>query len=324
MSIYNELATSGLTNDKYLESYLINYFPQLMQERFREEILQHPLRDEIIRTVLINKIINQLGGVLLSNIRRETGADLGDIIRSYIIIGEIFNLDSLWELVEDLSPMIDHNIKIDMFTELAKIIRRGISWLVKHNGHPIDIIKIINEFKNPAQRLSSVISGLLVGEIKLKFDNKIKKYILAGVNDDLAHRIAALDNLISVFDIIYIAKQTNVKDTSIAHLYFDTANKFSIDWLRKSCESQIDDTYWNRLSIESLKDDLYDKQIRLLTTILCQSKANLDLASWINANQNYASIYLDFIEDIKLQENINLNIIILANKKFELFLRKLR
>lgn len=323
MSIYNELAASNLTNDKYFESYLINYFPSLMQERFSQEIFLHPLREEIIRTVLTNKIINQLGGALLSNIKRETGRGLCDIVRSYTIISEIFNLDSLWDMVEALPATIDHNIKIDMFTELAKIMRRGISWFVKYNDHQIDIIQIIDEFKNPARHLSTIIGTLLLGETKLKFDNKIKQYKLAGINEDLANRIATLDNLVSVFDIIYIAKQTNVQDTNIASLYFYTANKFSIDWLRKSCEKQMDDTYWNRLSIQSLKDDLYDKQRRLLISILCQSQASLDIASWINDNQDYANIYLDFIEDIKLQENINLNIIILANKKFELFLRKL-
>ena len=36
-----------------------------------------------------------------------------------------------------------------------------------------------------------------------------------------------------------------------------------------------------------------------------------------------ANIFTNFMKEIKMQENIDLNMVILANKKLELFLRKL-
>ncbi|MFU7502623.1 MAG: NAD-glutamate dehydrogenase [Candidatus Tisiphia sp.] len=322
-SVYHDLITATFSKDKYFESYLINYFPKLMQEKFREEILAHPLKHEIIRTVVINKIVNQLGGPSLNLIKRETQAALCDIVRSYTIICEIFDLDNLWAIVESLASNIDHKVKIDMFTELAKIMRRGISWFLKHKKHPINISNTIDEFYEPARMLSKVVGNLLLGEAKNKFDNKVKQYTLSGVTDEIARRIATLDSLVSVFDIIYIAKKTKAKNNDVANLYFTTGNKFSIDWLRKSCDKQLNDSYWNRLSIQSLKDDLYDKQRQLLTKIINNSKLNIDLELWIDNNIDAACIFLDFVKGIRLQETIDLNILILANKKFETFLRKL-
>ncbi len=322
-SVYHDLITATFSKDKYFESYLINYFPKLMQEKFREEILAHPLKHEIIRTVVTNKIVNQLGGPSLNLIKRETQAALCDIVRSYTIICEIFDLDNLWTIVESLASNIDHKVKIDMFTELAKIMRRGISWFLKHKKHPINISNTIDEFYEPARMLSKVVGNLLLGEAKNKFDNKVKQYTLSGVADEIAHRIATLDSLVSVFDIIYIAKKTKAKNNDVANLYFTTGNKFSIDWLRKSCDKQLNDSYWNRLSIQSLKDDLYDKQRQLLTKIINNSKLNIDLELWIDNNIDAACIFLDFVKGIRLQETIDLNILILANKKFETFLRKL-
>ncbi len=322
-SVYHDLITATFSKDKYFESYLINYFPKLMQEKFREEILAHPLKHEIIRTVVTNKIVNQLGGPSLNLIKRETQAALCDIVRSYTIICEIFDLDNLWAIVESLASNIDHKVKIDMFTELAKIMRRGISWFLKHIKHPINISNTIDEFYEPARMLSKVVGNLLLGEAKNKFDNKVKQYTLSGVTDEVARRIATLDSLVSVFDIIYIAKKTKAKNNDVANLYFTTGNKFSIDWLRKSCDKQLNDSYWNRLSIQSLKDDLYDKQRQLLAKIINNSKLNIDLELWIDNNIDAACIFLDFIKGIRLQETIDLNILILANKKFETFLRKL-
>ena len=44
---------------------------------------------------------------------------------------------------------------------------------------------------------------------------------------------------------------------------------------------------------------------------------------WLEHHASDAHIFVSFIEDIKLQEILNLNMIILANKKLEIFLRKL-
>lgn len=281
------------------------------------------MRQEIIRTIISNKIVNQLGGPIISTLKRDTNVFLCDIVRSYIIVCEIFNLDGLWSKVESLPTNINSAIKIDMFTELTKIMRRGSSWFLRNLDHPIKITETISEFKEQAQNLSQVVNLLLLGEAKIKFDCKVEEYTSSGVDFELSTKIATLDSLVSAFDIICVAKATNAEDIDVANLYFATGNKFSIDWLRKNSEKQIDDSYWNRLSIQSLKDDLYDKQRRLLTKIIKGSKEKIDLDSWINKNKQYSDIFIDFVTIIKLQENINLNMIILANKKFEIFLQKL-
>ncbi len=322
-SAYHELINSTFSHDKYFDSYLIDYFPEMMQEKFHDEILAHPLKHEIIKTVTINKIINQLGGPLISIVKREIGAPLCDIIRSYTIICEIFDLDDIWETISKLPTNIDYNVKIDMFTEITKLMRRGISWFIKNLKHPINISKTIEEFRIPAQNLRKTVGTLLVGETKIRFEEKLNYYTTSGVEESFAATIATFDNLISVFDTIYVTKQTSGNNKEIAKAYFAISDMFSLDWLRKACDKQLNDSFWRRLGIQSLKDDLYDKQRRLLIKIINKSKTTIDLDLWIDNNNNLVRNFLDFIKEIKSQETIDLNIIILANKKFEIFLQKL-
>ncbi len=320
---YNDLIGATFSQDKYFESYLINYFPELMREKFRAEILSHPLKHEIIRTVVTNKIINQLNGPNLNVIKRQTGAALCDIVRSYTIVCEIFDIDNLWAEVESLPHHIDYRIRIDMFIELEKIIRRGTSWFAKHIKHPINISNTIEEFYKPSRSLSQIIGNLLLGEAKVKYDDKISTYTASAIPKTLAAKIATLDSLVSVFDILHVAEKTKVSDTDVANLYFAVGNKFSIDWLRKLCDIQITDSYWSKLSIQSLKDDLYDKQRRLLIKILEKSKVSIDLDYWIDNNKGSADVFINFIKGIRLQKNIDLSMLILSNKEFEIFLRRL-
>ena len=323
MLVEKQLMCSNIAEDKYFQKYLFNYFPHLMRDKFSNEILNHPLKKEIIITVIANKLVNQLGGSLITDIEKETGGVLCDIARAHSVICELFDLDGLWKKVENLDKTITTEIKVDMFTDLAKIMRRGISWFIKNTKSPINVLETIEDYKEQIHRITSLMGKLLVGETKTKFYNKINIYKQAGVQESLAKAVASLESLVSAFDIIYVAKVTNSKDEDVANLYFESGELLNIDWLRKSCDAQIDDSYWNRLSIQSLKDDFYDKQRRFVTEIIKKQQNRVDLLSWINNNNQSAGIFTNFVTELKFQETVNLNMLILANKKFELFLRQL-
>lgn len=324
MSLDRDLNSSQLTKDKHFKNHLLKYFPKIMQEKFKDEIENHPLKQEIIQTVIANTMINQLGGSVISAIKRETGGHLCDIARAHEVVTEIFDLQDLWKEVGQLGNNIPTIIKVEMFSDLGKIMRRGISWFVRNIKPPIHITDSIEEYRQQTEELSCIISKLLVGGAKTRFFNKIAHYTSVSVDKKLAKSIATLEVLVSAFDIIYIAKHTGAKNGDTANLYFECGDVLSIDWLRDSSEAQINESYWNRLSIQSLKDDFYDKQRRLVTEIVASNQKFVSLKAWLKNNITHASIFTDFIEEMKMQESINLNMIILANKKLEIFLRKLK
>lgn len=326
MSLDADLADSSFTKDEYFESHLYNYFPEMMREKFAEEIKNHPLRNEIIRTVINNKLVNQIGGPVISSIKKETGGHSCDIARAHAVVAEVFDLDNLWDQVAKLDRSIDINIKVEMLSDLVRIMRRGIAWFVRNIKAPINISETIEIYSKQTSELTDIISKLLVGTTKTRFFSRIDHFTSAGADKKLARSVATLEVLVSAFDIIFLAKQMNKKNEDIANLYFECGDLLSIDWLRQSCEAQIDQSFWNRLSVQSLKDDFYDKQRRLIKAILLSSNSNGSvpkLKTWIKNNASDAHIFVSFIEDIKLQEALNLNMIILANKKLEIFLRKL-
>lgn len=322
MAVDKELKDASLVREKYFEDLLISYFPPLMQKKFLKQILSHPLRDEIIRTMITNKLVNQLGGAIIDEIRRENGAKMCDIARAHTIVCEIFELDSLWDEINALVN-VETQVKVNMLSEVAKTMRRGISWFIRNIKMPVDIAKTTAEYQIQAKQVKATIDNLLIGEARDKYNERQQKYILNGINKKLAANISTLDILVSAFDILYISKSTKVDAKYLANLYFETGDAFHIDWLRKTIETFIDDSYWKRLSIQSLKDDLYDKQRRLIIMIVKSSKNKLELSDWMQKHLSSANIFLDFVDEVKTQEAINLNMLMLATKKFEVFLRKL-
>ncbi len=321
MALEFDLLDSKITKDKYFDEHLVKYFPKMMQQDFREVILQHPLRHEIIKTVMVNKMVNCLGGTTINYIKVNTGASVDEIVKAYEIVVKIFNLEDIWEEVEDLFE-VPLSVRIEMFTDLIRSMRRGINWFLRHSKSPINIQEVIDQYQGHVLKLSQNIDKILSGAAKTKFLSRVEYYHNAGVRQELAVSTAMLEMLISVFDVIFLAEKTSSDITNTAQIYFESGEKLSLDWLRYNCELQRNESYWNRLSVQSLKDDFYDKQKRLVCIINKNSK-KIDIESWLENNATYMSIFVKFIEEIKTQEMIDLSMIILANKKLEIAIRKL-
>ncbi len=64
--------------------FLLNYFPKAMQERFKDEILNHPLKKEICITKLANQIIDKTGLHWFHITQKTTGASPIDVAKSYL------------------------------------------------------------------------------------------------------------------------------------------------------------------------------------------------------------------------------------------------
>ncbi|MEY3197508.1 MAG: NAD-specific glutamate dehydrogenase [Pseudomonadota bacterium] len=327
MSLYQTLLTSKVADDEYVESFLFDYFPKTMQKDMSEYIRSHQLRKEIILTSITNKIVNKLGGPIINQIRMDTGAQLCDIVRAYIVTNYIFNIEKLWDEVTALENKINSHVQIDLFSELIKLLRRGISWFVRNLEQSVNIATAISIYGNSVEQTCSRLESFLLGHAKEKLQTKTAWYSEGVVPADLSYNISSLDYGISALDIttLSIANDVNIED--VAMLYFKIADMFSLDWLRKMSEKNMVDSYWNRLSVQALKDDIYDKQRRMINSIIEFNISNknkkIDLSSWVNKHEKSIMAFSRLIAELKLQENIDLNMIILANKQFEILLRKI-
>lgn len=320
MHTYAELIKTDLASEPFLSKYLLNYFPELMQKRFYDEISTHPLRKEIILTVLSNKVINQISGPILNMIQNDTKATLDNIVKAYVITNEIFSIDELWQNIDDLGTHINNEVQVIIFSEINKLIRRGISWFIQNTAE-LDITKTINIYKKPTVALAKKISSLS-SSITAKAKDKFDYYISHNIPPKLATHLSNIDYLISVLDIILVSVNSNSDYNKVAKTYFAVGEVLSLYWLRKCCDQLISDHYWNRLAIRSLKEDLYNKQRRLLSCIIT-TKQQLTFDRWWQKNKANAVAYLDLINEIAMHKTtVDLHMIVLANKKCETFLNK--
>ena len=74
---------------RYLEGDLRGYFPPAVVERLGHLLGEHPLRRELVATIVSNHVVNALGPTFVSRLVAEQGAEPADVVRAYRIARDV-------------------------------------------------------------------------------------------------------------------------------------------------------------------------------------------------------------------------------------------
>lgn len=324
MDIYNKILGSSLIDDDFFNRDLISYFPQEMQKKFSLEISRHQLRREIIATQITNYVVNRAGITFVSQICQETGFGVHDVVKSFIIACNSFELENIWSGIES-SKKINSSDMIEMMLNSTKLLERSVKWLLK-NQNKQDILSNVERFKKIADELFSLFPGVMARDSKESFENNIKIYSKKGADYKLATRVAAMDPIASTFDISEIVANSNFDLKTIAKIYFEVGTRFHFKWLRSALNSIDPNNYWQKLSNKAIIEDLYAYQMKIAKSVVdltCKSKKVCEtnsLEHWIEQNQFLVDRFNQFIADLKSQSILDISLfIVVLNRLKPLF-----
>ncbi len=200
--LFEQLLDSDLPDDPYLEHDLERYFPSPLPERYRQQMRGHRLRREIIATVVANQIVDRAGTTFAFRLAEETGAVVSQLARAYAVAREVFEMRSFWAEVEALDNQIQADTQLDMLIEGRRLVERATRWLVRAYPQPIDIEATTQHFLPGARLLADAIPGVLEGRDAEAFEQRLQELSEAGVPRSLARRVASMQSVLYVFDIV--------------------------------------------------------------------------------------------------------------------------
>ena len=295
------LEASSLTEDCY-DALLLGYFPRLIRERYADEIRKHPLRKEIIATILSNQIANNIGIGFGSRIREETGATIEDIAKAYVVCVEVFDLYDTWRKLEKLDNVVHENDRYDCFQAVSGLLERSISWLLRNQPADFSVSEVIARYKSDTKILRKVISSVMVGRSRKNYLANKRRFVKYRLPKALAHELVDKTTLASAFDIIEIKSDLQTDTEYVARLFFVLSERLQLHWIRDAISQTIVRTHWNHLAILNLRNDLHANQHNLTELVLqiVENKrhTNKAMAIWEEHNeialQRYDSILNEF------------------------------
>ncbi|MEU7167018.1 NAD-glutamate dehydrogenase [Streptomyces morookaense] len=310
-----ELLATELPDDPYLERLLYAYFPQALRQSFGEQIDNHPLRREIVTTVLVNDTVNSGGSTFLHRLREETGASIEEIVRAQTAAREIFGLNAVWDAVESLDNIVGADVQTRIRLHSRRLVERGTRWLLNNRPQPLQLTETTEFFRDGVDTVWAELPKLLRGADSTWWQSINDELVEAGVPGELAMRVAGFSSAFPTLDIVAIADRIGKAPLDVAEVYYDLGDRLHISQLMDKIIELPRSDRWQSMARASIREDLYAAHAALTSDVLSvgngTSTPEQRFAAWEEKNAailNRARTTLDEIRSSDAFDLANLSV----------------
>ncbi|HJQ45505.1 MAG TPA: NAD-glutamate dehydrogenase [Amycolatopsis sp.] len=296
LELKDELLASELPDAEVFARRLPEYFPRPLRERFADRIGEHPLRRQIISTLLVNEVVDGGGLSYAFRLAEEMNATATDAIRAFTVVTRVFDLDSLWSEVDALDNVVSTDVADAMLLETRRLLDRASRWFLANRPQPLAVGAEISRFGSTVSRLAPQVTDLLLAREAEEAEEKIESLVGDGVPRELANRIATLlesYGLLDVIEVTELAEREARVDAErspheTAELYYALSSHLEVARLLTSISALERGNRWHALARLSLRDDVYSS-LRAITLDALRHSEPEDspeekIAQWEKAN----------------------------------------
>ncbi|MFE0459150.1 NAD-glutamate dehydrogenase [Kitasatospora sp. NPDC058965] len=325
ITLADELLATELPDDPYFRSVLHLYFPTALRERFAEAVDNHPLRREIITTLIVNDTINRGGCTFAFRLREETGAGYEEIARTHTAARAVFGLENIWDEVEGLDNRVTAEVQTRMRLHARRLVERATRWMLNNRRQPLDIAGTIAFFQERVDQVWSSLPKPLRGEDLAWFQHVYGELVEAGVPETLATRVAGLSSAFPTLDITGVADRSGTEVTEVAELYYDLADRLGITHLLDRIIELPRTDRWSSMARASIREDLFAAHAQLTADVLACGPAGATPSerydAWADLNGTLLSRAKTTLDDIRGSDTYELSSLSVAMRVIRTLLR---
>ncbi|WP_280441601.1 NAD-glutamate dehydrogenase [Nocardia brasiliensis] len=278
LALKADLLAGDLVDSTTLEARLAEYFPTPLRERFATAIGRHPLRREIIATVVINDMVDNGGITYAFRLAEEMGADTADAVRAFITTSEIFDLHSLWQRIR--TSTMPTSVRDELELEVKRTLDRVSRWLLVNRPQPIAIGADIARYRSGVRELSAKVPSWRA-PLALDMVRRSHGVIERGAPRDLAEEVFLLIHRFPLLDVLDLADLTSRDHAEVASLYYALDEHLAVQQLLSAVSDLERVDRWQTLARLALRDDLYSSLRALTLDVLTVSDPNENAAEKI-------------------------------------------
>ena len=268
MELATALSDSDLADDPWFKSTLRRYFPAQVAERFDAELDTHPLRREIIATVVANDMVN-LGGITFAfRAMEESSADEVAIAKAFVALHEIYDFDAMTAALRELPPSFPTEQWCTVQLDMRRLLDRALRWLVNESTGQRTIAEVIGQFKpvvsSLGARMGDFFQGVDVDRVQLWRD-RAKSF---NMPDALGLQWAELFETFPLLDVAKVSASVDEPVEDVASVYYALYNRYGVDALLERITALPRNDRWQALARAALRDDLYATTADMASNVL--------------------------------------------------------
>ncbi|WP_284763050.1 NAD-glutamate dehydrogenase [Arthrobacter sp. efr-133-R2A-63] len=276
IELARELTASDLADDPWFKRVLRGYFPRQLSERFDAELDSHPLRRQIICTVVANDMIN-LGGITFAfRAIEETTAAAAAVARAFVVVREAYGLQRFVDRVASLPPGFPGEHRAAVALPLRRLLDRATRWYVTHDHRDQTIDEALRRIGPTLDLLRTRTTEFLRGSDLDRAEQRLTHWNDAGMPGDLGRRASDLLESFSLLDISLVAEQVEEPLTTIADMYHTVIHWIGVGTLLLRITDLPRQSRWEALARAALRDDAYSAVVDITVSVMRATRASGD------------------------------------------------
>jgi glutamate dehydrogenase len=254
-SLKTALLGSALPDDAYLERDLRGYFPSQVVERFGHLLPEHPLRRELVATIVANDVVDAQGITFVSRSVAETGSEPADAARAYRIAREVTAADDRWEAIEAQDGVVDPVVQNELLGGVDWLVEMTARWFLQ-NAPGADIGETVVANADGFAELDATLPELVPDSSRARREQSAAELVARGAPEDLARRHVYQPALVHAPDVVVVARASGRPVAEVARAFFAAGQSLQLDWIEAQVVGFPASSRWERFALNAIVDDL--------------------------------------------------------------------
>ena len=209
------LLDSDFIEDKFALQYLYRYFPKSFVGAYEHEISNHPLKREIIATVIADIVINHQGVTFISDYEKLGKQSYLLKVKSYLIAKQLFGTRDIREKIYSQDYIMNSDKQYELTNKLEYILYISTKWMVKYlKSNQLDSVHILDH----KDELFALLSQIHKQEIEVYIEN----------DDSFNQFFSVIDYLRFAVAAIVIKEDTHHSFKDVIVLFYSLIHEFNI------------------------------------------------------------------------------------------------
>ena len=263
MGVYRRLLETDLPDEPFFTpSYLDAYFPSALRTRYPAAMHAHPLRREIVATLMTSRVVDLLGMTFIHRAIRDTGATTLEVVRAALMALEVLDVAGFEAKLATAvaNGSIPGKAELDALEQLVGAVEGVVRLLLLNDLSGADITAFVRAYRTPLALVRAQLAELLPPPERRRHASSAKRHRKEGLSEELAHEVATLTYLPSSLAVVEVAGATEAPLESVGRLFFAIGERLRLGWLRDALRTLPAEDTWSKIAVNGLVMDLRQVQ----------------------------------------------------------------
>lgn len=297
MYLVQKLLNSSLPAQPVGQQYLVDYFPQLLQDRYAGLLVNHPLSPEIAATAITNALINQAGCTFFHRLTEETGATTVDLVSVYLAFDLLLEGGSLRRQIAALDNHLPPAEQYGLLHRLESCLEALSRWSLLQAMVILPAEPLLSTLAKDLEIFVTIQKQLLSEATRKEIEREQWRLHDAGISDEHAWRLVLLPRIRYFLPVVSLASKTGLDLESAVRLYTEVFNFLELATLEQRLQQVPVSSPWDRLARRTLLDKFAELGCTLPLAVW--NKKNGDLSAFFGAQQSRLTNYRQLLNSIQ-------------------------